>query len=72
MSIAGPMLGGEEFCLPFIGIDLGTSFIKGAVLDAESYRVEHVRRIPFPQQLPGFNPLYCEFAPGKYSRPPAR
>lgn len=65
MSIAGPMLGGEEFCLPFIGIDLGTSFIKGAVLDAESYRVEHVRRIPFPQQLPGFNPLYCEFAPGQ-------
>lgn len=63
MSIAGPMLGGEEFCLPFVGIDLGTSFIKGAVLDAEGCRVEHVRRIPFPPALLGLNPLYCEFAP---------
>src|SRR5580704_8302250 len=63
MPTAGPMLSGEEFCLPFVGIDLGTSFIKGAVLDAEACRVEHVRRIPFPPTLPGLNPLYCEFAP---------
>ena len=57
--------GSKEFCLPFVGIDLGTSFIKGAVLDAESGRVEHVRRIPFPDPLPGLDPLYCEFAPGQ-------
>jgi sugar (pentulose or hexulose) kinase len=49
--------------LPFIGIDLGTSFIKGAVLDTGSCRVEHIRRIPFPEALPGLDPLYCEFAP---------
>ena len=51
--------------MPFIGIDVGTSFIKGALLDTESCRVEHVRRIPFPEALPGLDPLYCEFAPGQ-------
>jgi sugar (pentulose or hexulose) kinase len=49
--------------LPFIGIDLGTSFIKGALLDTNGSRVEHVRRIPFPEALPGMDPLYCEFSP---------
>ena len=49
----------------FIGIDLGTSFIKGAVLNVDSGRVEHVRRIPFPEALPGLDPRYCEFAPAQ-------
>ena len=49
----------------FIGIDLGTSFIKGAVLNVESGRVEHVRRIPFPDPVPGLDPRYREFAPGQ-------
>jgi sugar (pentulose or hexulose) kinase len=49
--------------LRFIGIDLGTSFIKGAVLNVETCRVEHVRRIPFPEALPELDPRYCEFAP---------
>ncbi len=49
--------------MSFIGIDLGTSFIKGAVLETESCRVEHIRRIPFPEPLAGLDPLYCEFAP---------
>ncbi len=49
----------------FIGIDLGTSFIKGAVLNVEICRVEHVRRIPFPEALPGLDPRYCEFAAGQ-------
>jgi sugar (pentulose or hexulose) kinase len=49
--------------LPFVGIDLGTSFIKGAVLDTKTCRIEHIRRIPFPEPLAGLNPLYCEFDP---------
>jgi sugar (pentulose or hexulose) kinase len=57
--------GHEELCLRFIGIDLGTSFIKGAVLNVESGRVEHVRRIPFPDPVPGLDPRYREFAPGQ-------
>jgi len=47
----------------FIGIDLGTSFIKGAVLDLEARQLKHVQRLPFPPQLPSGNPLLCEFEP---------
>jgi len=49
--------------LAFVGIDLGTSFIKGAILDASRFRIEQVRRVPFPEPLPGLNPRYCEFDP---------
>ena len=49
--------------MAFIGIDLGTSFIKGAVLDLEARQPKHVQRLPFPQQLLGGNPLFCEFEP---------
>jgi sugar (pentulose or hexulose) kinase len=51
--------------MSFIGIDLGTSFIKGAVLDLEHRTLQHVRRIPFPAQLEGMGPLTSEFAPSE-------
>lgn len=51
--------------MSFIGIDLGTSFIKGAVLNLEGQRLEHTQRIPFPNQLKGANPLLCEFDPNE-------
>ena len=49
--------------MPFIGIDLGTSFIKGAILDLETPRLKHVQRLPFPNQLVAPSPLFCEFDP---------
>jgi sugar (pentulose or hexulose) kinase len=49
--------------MSFIGIDLGTSFIKGAVLDLETRQLGHVRRMPFPPQLANTVPLACEFDP---------
>lgn len=49
--------------MSFIGIDLGTSFIKGAVLDLELRQLRHICRRPFPPQLPNRNPLFCEFNP---------
>ncbi len=49
--------------MSFIGIDLGTSFIKGAVLDPETLAIGHVRRVPFPDPLPGLPPLHREFDP---------
>lgn len=51
--------------MSFIGIDLGTSFIKGAVLDVEARRLEHIQRISFPDQLADSNPLHCEFDPNE-------
>jgi sugar (pentulose or hexulose) kinase len=51
--------------MSFIGIDLGTSFIKGAVLNLDAQRLEHIRRIPFPSRLKLANPLLCEFDPNE-------
>ena len=49
--------------MSFIGIDLGTSFIKGAILDLDQLRLAHVHRVPFPDSIPGLPPLYREFDP---------
>ena len=49
--------------MSFIGIDLGTTFIKGAVLNLETHQLHHVRRTPFPSQLENTAPLACEFDP---------
>jgi sugar (pentulose or hexulose) kinase len=49
--------------MSLIGIDLGTSFMKGAVLDLESCEPHSVRRTPFPPQLRSTTPLACEFDP---------
>jgi len=51
--------------MSFIGIDLGTSFIKGAVLNLEARLLEQTQRIPFPNRLGGVNPLLCEFDPNE-------
>ena len=63
----------EGGILPFIGIDVGTSFIKGALLDTDGCRVEHVRRIPFPEALAGspvlrFAPERCAASRAVFSR----
>lgn len=49
--------------MSFVGIDIGTSFIKGAVLDADALSMSHIRRVPFPEPLSGLPPLYREFDP---------
>ena len=49
--------------MSFIAIDLGTSFIKGAVLDLDNLRLSHIQRTPFPDPLPGLPPLHKEFSP---------
>ncbi len=49
--------------MSFIGIDLGTTFIKGAILDLEARELRHVRRVAFPAQIENAAPLGCEFDP---------
>jgi sugar (pentulose or hexulose) kinase len=46
-----------------IGLDLGTTFIKGAVLDADHLRLQHIQRVPFPAPLPGPTRLYWDYDP---------
>jgi len=49
--------------MALIGIDLGTSFIKGAVLDLDTHSIDHVHRIPFPDPIPGLPPFHREYDP---------
>jgi sugar (pentulose or hexulose) kinase len=49
--------------LAFLGIDLGTSFIKAAILDLDSYELHQVRRMPFPEPIELADPLRVEFDP---------
>src|SRR4051794_32556689 len=37
----------------FLALDIGSSFIKGAVLDAEKLTIEHITRVPFPEPIAG-------------------
>ncbi len=50
---------------PFIAVDLGTSHIKGAVIDAERMSLAHISRVPFPGAVPGLPPLFFEIDPGQ-------
>jgi sugar (pentulose or hexulose) kinase len=47
----------------FLAIDLGSSFIKGAVLDLAARSFDHVRRTPFPAPLPNLPPQRFEVEP---------
>lgn len=47
----------------YLAVDLGTSFIKGAILDLDEVRLRGVQRVPFPDPLPGLPPLFCEIDP---------
>jgi len=49
--------------LAFLGIDLGTSFIKAAILDLDACQLQQVRRIPFPEPIAGLGSLKSEFDP---------
>lgn len=51
--------------MTFLALDIGTSFIKGAVLDADANRIDHIQRIPFPEPIPNLPPRFCEIEPYK-------
>jgi len=46
-----------------IAVDLGSSFIKGAVLDLDALAIRHVERVPFPDPVQGLPPGFREFDP---------
>jgi sugar (pentulose or hexulose) kinase len=49
--------------LAFIGIDLGTSFIKAAILDLDVPELRQIRRMQFPDPIRQSDPLKVEFDP---------
>lgn len=49
--------------MQFLGIDVGSSSIKGAVLDMESGTLANITRQPFPEPLGGLPPGWFEVEP---------
>ncbi|MDE3067458.1 MAG: hypothetical protein KGJ60_07890 [Verrucomicrobiota bacterium] len=47
----------------YLGVDLGSSFIKGAVLDLDELALGRRERIPFPEPIAGQNTMFREYDP---------
>ena len=47
----------------FFGIDVGSSFIKGAIIDLDRLELRHTHRLPFPAFVSGLPPLHREVDP---------
>ena len=47
----------------FIAIDVGSSFLKAAILDLDALELRHTMRVPFPGWLGGLPPLHREVEP---------
>jgi sugar (pentulose or hexulose) kinase len=48
-----------------VGLDLGTTFIKGALLDLDAPAIQGVRRLPFPGAVTGLPALHYEVEAGQ-------
>src|ERR1044071_3348021 len=53
----------KAFGKAFIGIDIGTTTIKGGILDVERMRISNVRSIPFPAAIEALGGLRFEVSP---------
>jgi len=49
--------------MSFVALDIGTSFVKGAVLDPRERSIMHIRRVPFPAPVENLPPNHVEIAP---------
>lgn len=49
--------------MSYLAIDIGTSFVKGAILDTSSRRISNIRRAPFPEPVSGLPGSYVEIDP---------
>ncbi len=49
--------------MKFLALDLGTSFLKGAVLELEKAEIHHISRTPFPAPVTGLPARYIEVDP---------
>jgi sugar (pentulose or hexulose) kinase len=54
--------------MKFLALDLGTSFLKGAVIDLARAEISHVARTPFPPNLTGLPPRHVEVDPAAIIR----
>jgi sugar (pentulose or hexulose) kinase len=54
--------------MKLLALDLGSSFIKGAVLDLGALAIRNVERVPFPAPIEGLAPGLREFDPAQIVR----
>ena len=52
----------------FLGIDVGTSFLKAAAIDLDRLQLRRTERVPFPEFASGLPPLYREVDAGAVMR----
>ncbi len=60
---AGRFAVGRERVMSYLGIDIGTSFVKGAILDVPARRFSQIRRVPFPAPVAGTRGSHVEIDP---------
>ena len=51
--------------MDYLGVDLGSSYLKGAVLDLDGLAVRHIERAPLPEPVAGLPAAFREFDPGE-------
>ncbi len=51
--------------MPFLALDIGTSTIKGAVVEPASGSVRQIRSVPSPPPATGLEPSFCEIDPDR-------
>ena len=49
--------------MQYLAIDIGTTTLKGAVLDLEHQQLRHIKRVAMPDKLPNSEPLRHELDP---------
>ena len=49
----------------YLGVDLGSSYLKGAVLDLDALAIRHIERVPLPASIAGLPAAFREFDPVK-------
>lgn len=49
--------------MQFLGLDIGTTSIKGAILDVESLAIHELTSVPFPDPVDGLPSGHCEVSP---------
>jgi sugar (pentulose or hexulose) kinase len=52
----------------YLGIDIGSSFIKGAVLDTDAMRLSHIERVEAPPLVSGLDPMFREINPEAFAQ----
>jgi sugar (pentulose or hexulose) kinase len=49
----------------YLGLDIGSTFVKGGVLDLDAATISDTERLPFPEPIHGLDPSFREYSPSE-------